>query len=172
MKTVSILVISFFTLTRTMAQLETVNSGSYTWANYLVKAGEGRESRKILERASQEKRFLVEIEYEELNFSHTEIGQALIEAWKLPSFFNEITEYHHAPEKAMHYPIETAVIHLADVLVHALQYGSSGELFVPRLKNESWEKLNLSQYQLQKIIKTIDRDVKAVTHLFQTYSNI
>ena len=128
------------------------------------------ESRKILERASQEKRFLVEIEYEELNFSHTEIGRALIDAWKLPSFFNEITEYHHAPEKAMHYPIETAVVHLADVLVHALQYGSSGELYVPKLKNESWDKLNLSQFQLPKIIKMIDRDVKAVAHLLHPHT--
>jgi (S)-ureidoglycine aminohydrolase len=51
MNVVLIIVSCFFTLT-TMAQLKPVNPGVYKWANLPVKAGEDRESRKILEGVS------------------------------------------------------------------------------------------------------------------------
>jgi (S)-ureidoglycine aminohydrolase len=57
MKIVLSLVMSIFTLT-TMAQLQTVNSGSYTWTSLPVKAGEDREFRKILEGVSTHLEFL------------------------------------------------------------------------------------------------------------------
>lgn len=60
MKIVFIIVASFFTLT-TMAQLKPVNPGVYKWADLPVKAGEDRESRKILEGVS------IHLEYLEIH---------------------------------------------------------------------------------------------------------
>jgi quercetin dioxygenase-like cupin family protein len=51
MKIVFITVTFFFTIT-TMAQLQPVNTGVYTWSDLAVKAGDNRESRKILEGTS------------------------------------------------------------------------------------------------------------------------
>lgn len=51
MKTILILVLSFFTFT-TMAQLSPVKSGVYKWADHPVKYGELRETRRILEGTS------------------------------------------------------------------------------------------------------------------------
>jgi mannose-6-phosphate isomerase-like protein (cupin superfamily) len=47
----------FFTVS-TMAQLQSVNSGVYKWADLPVKAGEDRESRKILEGVSPHLEYL------------------------------------------------------------------------------------------------------------------
>ncbi len=126
------------------------------------------ESRIILERAKNEHRPMVDIEYDVLDCSHTEIGRALVDAWKLPSCFQEVVAYHHTPEKAQQYPIETAAVHIADIVVHALQYGTSGERFVPCMKKESWHKLNLSIDELPKLVRTIERDVESVVHLLQS----
>jgi (S)-ureidoglycine aminohydrolase len=57
MKIVFIIVSCFFTLT-TMAQLEPVNPGVYKWADLPVKAGDDRESRKILEGMSTHLEYL------------------------------------------------------------------------------------------------------------------
>jgi mannose-6-phosphate isomerase-like protein (cupin superfamily) len=51
MKMLLTILSSLFTLT-TVAQLQPVNPGVYKWADLPVKAGEGRESRKILEGVS------------------------------------------------------------------------------------------------------------------------
>jgi (S)-ureidoglycine aminohydrolase len=57
MKIVFGIVSCFFTLT-TMAQLEPVHPGVYKWADLPVKAGEDRESRKILEGVSTHLEYL------------------------------------------------------------------------------------------------------------------
>ncbi len=125
------------------------------------------ESKTILQRSLIEKRPMVEIEYDEIGCSHAEIGRALFDAWKLPQYYQEVAAFHHAPYRAQQYPLETIIVHVADTVAHSLRYGTSGELFVPRMHKESWHKLNLSLNQLSKLIHVIEHEVNLVLAMTQ-----
>ncbi len=71
---------------------------------------------------------LIDSEISALGFEHAQVGNALIEKWKLPEVFQETTEYHHQPLNAPFYKEETAIVYLADYIVQSNQLGSSGEI--------------------------------------------
>ena len=125
------------------------------------------ESKVILQRALQEHRPMVEVEYEEIGCSHAEIGRALLDAWKLPQYYQEVAAFHHTPERAQQYPLETIVVHVADTIVHSLRFGTSGELYVPRMQKDCWHKLNLSLNQLSKLMHVIEHEVNLILKMFQ-----
>jgi hypothetical protein len=51
--------------------------------------------------------------------------------------------FHHNPNGAGRYPIEASIIHIADLIVHAMQLGANGEQFVPPLEPEAWDRVGL-----------------------------
>jgi hypothetical protein len=61
---------------------------------------------------------------------------------------------------------ETAVVHLADHLVNAMQLGCSGERFVPPLNPRAWESLALPLESLAPLVAAIDDQTEAVTEAF------
>jgi HD-like signal output (HDOD) protein len=125
------------------------------------------ESRTILEKSQTELLPLYTIETNEIGFSHCEIGRALADSWRLPQIFQEVIGYHHLPEKAQQYPFETAVVHLADIIAHALQIGNSGEHFVPPLEKKSWERLNLSTHHIEIIMNSVMNEIETLNHLLE-----
>ncbi len=58
--------------------------------------------------------FLVERKL--FGFDYAQLGYELLRLWHLPGNFQEIIRHHVEPEKAQHYPVETAVVHLAYAL--------------------------------------------------------
>lgn len=127
-------------------------------------------SQKMLLRVKTENKSLTLVEREELGFTHADIGKALAEMWRLPSYLQEVILYHHQPEKALHYPVETAIVHSADVLAHALQFGSSGDPFVPMLHRPSWEKLSIPFHSISPLMERIDRETGSIAWLSDSSS--
>jgi HD-like signal output (HDOD) protein len=121
-------------------------------------------SREILMIAKQEQRLLYEIERERLGFTHAVVGGVLLQTWKLPTSLEETVMYHHNPMAATRFPVETATIHVADVIVHAMDLGSSGERFVPPMDPEAWERLNLTPSVLASVEEQIDRQYQDALH--------
>ena len=121
-------------------------------------------SREILTIAKQEQRLLYEIERERLGFTHAVVGGVLLQTWKLPTSLEETVMYHHNPTAATRFPIETAIIHVADVIVHAMDLGSSGERFVPPLEAEAWDRLNLTPSVLASVEEQIDLQYQDALH--------
>jgi HD-like signal output (HDOD) protein len=121
-------------------------------------------SREILMIARQEQRLLYEIERERLGFTHAVVGGVLLQTWKLPTSLEETVMYHHNPMAATRFPVETATIHVADVIVHAMDLGSSGERFVPPMDPEAWERLNLTPSVLASVEEQIDRQYQDALH--------
>lgn len=127
-------------------------------------------SQKMLQHAKDQGISLTAAEREELGFTHADIGKALAEMWRLPSYLQEVTLYHHQPEKAQHYPFETSVVHAADVLSHALQFGASGEPCVPVLNRVAWERLNIPLHGIQAMMERIAQETEAVMWLTRSPS--
>jgi len=114
-------------------------------------------SREILDTAAKQQTILYEEERAKLGFTHAVVGGILLQTWKLPTSLEEIVMYHHNPKAATRYPMETAMVHVADIVVHSMGLGTSGELFVPPMDTDAWDKLGLSPSVLASVEEQVDR---------------
>jgi len=67
---------------------------------------------------------LLEAEFEELGYTHQDIGRFLAEKWNLPSHHCEAIQKHHTPSLSEDGDVVTAVVHLADYATQRLGIGS------------------------------------------------
>lgn len=80
-------------------------------------------SEEVLLQAAENDGVLYRAEQEIIGFTHADVGAALVDVWNLPQMLKEVVQYHHAPQDAENAPIETAIVHIADAVVNALDPG-------------------------------------------------
>ena len=71
-----------------------------------------------------------ELEEAALGFNHAKAGGLLLKKWNMPASLIAAVQWHHNPYHSAHYK-EPAVVHLADVIVHALGLGVRPDILVP-----------------------------------------
>jgi putative nucleotidyltransferase with HDIG domain len=118
-------------------------------------------SRKLIEMSRSEGRLLYDVERECLGFDHGEVGGNLLRNWKLPSRIAEPVECHHRCSQAVQYP------HEADLIAHSLEFGSSGEVLVPRLDNQAWERLSISSHLLPTLVSQIEQQYSETVKILE-----
>jgi HD-like signal output (HDOD) protein len=91
-----------------------------------------------------------------LGFDHADLGGELLKLWRIPINISEPVACHHEPERARNCPIEASIMHVADVIGHAMQVGFSGEHFVPPLDQRAWERLAIPTVMLPTILTQAD----------------
>jgi putative nucleotidyltransferase with HDIG domain len=91
-----------------------------------------------------------------LGFGHDQAGRALAERWKLPFRLSEAIACHHRPDLALEAKREAAIVHVADVLAHAMGLGSDGNDAVPRLDPEAWERLKFPLTALEALMDELE----------------
>lgn len=116
---------------------------------------------RITAAAHQTSRYLMEAEQALFEVTHADVGGWLAAAWHLPTGLREPILYHHRPAAAQEAPLQTAIVHVADVLVKGLACGNPGDDLVPPLSREAWDLVGLDGPSLAHCI------VKA-TEEFQT----
>ena len=105
---------------------------------------------------------LYPVERRMIGVDHCEVGHVLLQSWNLPVILDEVVRFHHNPRLASLHPIETAIVHVADILSHSLQFGTSGESFIPPLDPKAWELLNIPISSLSPILDQLGRDIADV----------
>ncbi|MBA3752617.1 MAG: HDOD domain-containing protein [Nitrospira sp.] len=93
-------------------------------------------------------RSLMETEQELFEATHADVGGWLATAWHLPSSLREPIFYHHRPAAAQDAPMQTAIVHVADVLVKGLACGNPGDDLVPPLSRQAWDLVGLDAQSL------------------------
>lgn len=114
------------------------------------------ESRQALEQA-RAGRPLHQVEQEIFGFDHSEVGAELMQAWNLPAVFVEAARHHHRPVEAVHFPLETALVHLADVIAAGAHSTGSDTSQVPPLEPRAWELAGLALDITEAVIEEADR---------------
>ncbi|MFN2349570.1 MAG: HDOD domain-containing protein [Thioalkalivibrio sp.] len=112
---------------------------------------------------------LYRVEQQNLGFDHAVLGGTLLEFWRLPPVFSEAVRYHHNPEEAGNYPIEAAVVHVADSIANALRMGSSGERFVPPIDPVAWNRLSIPEANLEQVIAYTEQHYQQAVDVFLGY---
>jgi HD-like signal output (HDOD) protein len=116
--------------------------------------------RELLITSRRDESLFTDKELGYLGFTHAEVGGALLIKWKIPASIAEPVSLHHNPAKAERYPVGVAIIHLADIICHALEMGNSCERFVHPLDPAGWERLDIPAGALSRIISHVDPQVE------------
>ncbi len=120
---------------------------------------------EVFEEAKRSGELLFHVERRQLGFDHSSVGRLLLQSWKLPNTLEEIVGCHHGPDQSGRYPVETSIIHTADIIAHAMGLGSSGERSLPPLQPQAWAQLGLAPGLLAHIVETVDRQYTDAVHL-------
>jgi putative nucleotidyltransferase with HDIG domain len=88
--------------------------------------------------------------------THADVGYWLAQKWHFPLNLVEAIGYHHTPQLSRQSPMETAIVHVADVIVRARGVGFAGDPFVPAVHPATWELLNLSEDDLRDIFAGLE----------------
>ncbi len=113
----------------------------------------------VVARAMEEKRSFRAVEHELLGTDHGEIAAWLMERWRFPPVLAEPIVFHHAPARARTAREETAIVHVANVLVRALDYGSGGDPCIGAIDPVAWQQLGLTSAVLDRVLETFDANL-------------
>ena len=87
-----------------------------------------------------------------LGLYHTQIGKMLLKKWQEPAELEDIIVNHHGPAQSAH-PGKAVIVQMADMLVHSLGVGGSGEWVIPHFDQPCWQKLGLANSTLATIVQ-------------------
>lgn len=102
---------------------------------------------------------MLDAELAVLGIGHPEAGAELARLWGLPEALVTDIAFHHAPREVP----AADIVHLADVLAHALETGHAPRPPVPPLEAAAWARLPLSDEQLLQVLGQIERDYELVS---------
>jgi len=104
------------------------------------------EFTRALDLCKSRKTTLLVAEQETLGFTHQDIGAFVADQWGFGRHMVKALELHNSPDD-----LDTgdasytfvALIHVADVLAHALRFGDSGDPFIPRFSGRAFDSLGI-----------------------------
>jgi len=121
--------------------------------------------KKAFEKSKADGDLLFVAERDVIGFDHCAMGRALVQGWKLPASLEEAVAFHNNPAGATRYPVETAIVHVADIIAHVMMLGTTGERFVPPLLAKAWEVLGLQESILAPTIDQVGRQFDETVEL-------
>lgn len=96
--------------------------------------------------------YLLEAERTVLSIDHASVGRALAEHWKFPPALHKAIESHHDPE-LQELGSLTSIVHVADVIAHALDLSGDDDDLVPPLSAAAWKSLKLDRDVLNQVFR-------------------
>jgi len=122
-------------------------------------------AKKILIRAESSKELLHKQEKKGIGCKHTDIGRDLLKKWKIPFSIENNVFYHHNPSGTGNQAHAT-IVHLADIIAHSLEIGTSGERFVPNFDQKAFDSLGLSPSCFDSVIRLATHQFNAIESFF------
>lgn len=108
-----------------------------------------------------------ESETQLFNISHQDIGGTLTEKWNLPPLLQAAVKYHHKPQLTREYYQTTAIVHCADILVRALDFGNGGDNKIPIISENAWKQLGLDTIASNTLYDMISDEIEKATVFVQ-----
>jgi HD-like signal output (HDOD) protein len=118
--------------------------------------------RQITDASRESSGSLMESEQELFGVTHADVGGWLATAWHLPSSLREPILYHHKPAAAQEAKLQTAIVHIADVLVKGLACGNPGDDLVPPLSRQAWDLAGLDEQSLTQCLAKATEEFRTI----------
>jgi HD-like signal output (HDOD) protein len=94
-----------------------------------------------------------------LGMDHCDMIASLVEKWHFPACLTEPIIFHHRPSRASIARHETAIVHVADIIVRALGYGCGGDARIGSIEPAAWSRLELTPARLDRVLDLFDSDL-------------
>ena len=114
-----------------------------------------------MKEAKDQKLSIFESEMNQFGATHADAGGWLAEKWRFPPNLIEVIAFHHRPALAKNAPLETAIVHVADLLVRARGFGFAGEDFVPEVNPVAYELLKLSDQDIRDVLRQMEDNMES-----------
>lgn len=111
---------------------------------------------KVIKKQKETNELMHKIEKDIMGFDHAKLGSMLLKKWKLPDDLVTSVYYHHMPSVFSGDIVGPSIVHIADIISHSVQFGSSGEMFVPTLNEKAWKALALDIDILSLVIEQLN----------------
>ena len=109
------------------------------------------EYQKALAESQRDDLTIYNAERNHFNTTHSSVGSWMARKWRFPASLIDVIEYHHKPQLAKSTPLESSIVHLADILVRARGYGFPGDNLVVPVEAVAWDILGLNEADLVEI---------------------
>ena len=119
---------------------------------------------QAITQSAAEGRPLFDSERDLWSFDHAMLGGRLLASWKFPSALERAVGEHHQPGVRNIHP-DAALVHLADIMTHALGMGQSGSSVAPPLSPAVWEHLNIPGSALGFAAAQAERQLEDIGHI-------
>jgi putative nucleotidyltransferase with HDIG domain len=97
-----------------------------------------------------------EAEKDIFTITHADAGTWMTQKWRFPASLTDVINYHHKPHLSKLAPVETAIVHVSDILIRARGFGFAGDNMIPVMNPLAWESLNMTESDLKDVYKEID----------------
>jgi putative nucleotidyltransferase with HDIG domain len=124
--------------------------------------------KQIVNLVKNENVLMIAAEQRILGYSHPEVGKLLAEKWNLPPKLTSVILHHHQPSEAGRFALESAIVHLADILCRSLNIGYGGDNKIPALDKTAWNSLRIRSQAIEPIMTEIIKEFNDIS-LFITY---
>ena len=124
--------------------------------------------KQIVNLVKDENVLMVAAEETILGYSHPEVGMLLAEKWNLPPKLTSVILHHHQPSEAGRFALESAIVHLADILCRSLNIGYGGDNKIPALDKTAWNSLRIRSQAIETIMAEIIKEYDDIS-LFITH---
>lgn len=119
----------------------------------------------LLSIEGQDEFALHKAEQEIFGFDHAQVGAALLRHWHFPALLIECVAFHHAPEQARQYPMEVALIHLANSIATLAEIDSVSEGDAVRIEPAAWRVAGLSAEIIEPTVRATQTQFAAMRNL-------
>jgi len=97
----------------------------------------------------------LDAEHEVIGIDHAQVGAALAQRWKFTPDICKAIALHHCPDDSQKTTL-TDVIHLADIMAHALDFPSSKDDLMPLLSEKTWRRIGLDWQEFGRLLAEAD----------------
>ncbi|NOZ51755.1 MAG: HDOD domain-containing protein [Gammaproteobacteria bacterium] len=110
------------------------------------------ESRQALELMSLNGCELQFAEQQVIGLDHAQVGAALMKAWCLPESHQMAALYHHNPQQADEFKLESAILYLANIITDIAESGVQDDVVLASVSPEIWNITHVSQTDIESIL--------------------
>jgi len=102
---------------------------------------------------------IAEAEAQVLGATHADVGAWLFEKWNLSKGLVETTRCHHNPALASENSKFAEIIHVSDILVRAIRFGSGGDNKIPAISETAWKSLGLQEGEMDDLLSQTGQEI-------------
>ncbi|HDQ41385.1 MAG TPA: HDOD domain-containing protein [Desulfonatronum sp.] len=124
-----------------------------------------QQARALMTLALSSSEPMHELERASWGFTHAELGSLLLRKWRIPQVIQNSVACHHASFRS-EATDEAKLVHLADVIAHALGFGHSGLRRVPPLCLKTWDHIGLPVSVLSTVAAQTDNQLRDLMRVF------